>query len=62
MKPGRHRTDGLVTWHEPLPAHTRKENADCCNAHRDTQGRHPIGYCSPECQRRPTTTRVMTGF
>lgn len=30
-----------------------KDEAECCNARRDDLGRLPIGYCSPECVRRP---------
>lgn len=31
----------------------RKENAPCCVARRDELGRLPIGFCSPDCVRRP---------
>lgn len=30
-----------------------KEIAVCCVAQRDDQGRLPVGFCSPECLRRP---------
>jgi hypothetical protein len=36
-----------------LPTSPRKEQARCCIAKRDRDGRLPIGYCSPECERRP---------
>lgn len=35
-----------------LPPMTRKENAKCCMAQRDGQGRLPVGYCGPDCLRR----------
>ncbi|MCA1569327.1 MAG: hypothetical protein LC798_03185 [Chloroflexi bacterium] len=43
---------------EPKPERDRrpvplKDDAECCNARRDADGRLPIGYCSPECIRRP---------
>lgn len=31
----------------------RKEQAACCVAERDKLGRLPIGYCGPDCLRRP---------
>lgn len=31
----------------------RKETAVCCVAKRDDLGRLPVGFCSPECERRP---------
>jgi hypothetical protein len=34
----------------------RKDIAPCCNAKRDSLGRLPIGYCGPECERRPEVT------
>ena len=36
----------------PQPPPT-KENAPCCRARRDHRGRLPVGFCSPECIRRP---------
>lgn len=32
-----------------------KEQARCCQSRVDELGRPPIGYCSPECERRPST-------
>lgn len=31
----------------------RKHEAACCVSRRDEEGRLPIGYCSPGCERRP---------
>lgn len=31
-------------------------DAACCAQHVDADGRWPIGYCSPECERRPGGT------
>jgi hypothetical protein len=31
----------------------RKDIAPCCTSKRDSLGRLPIGYCGPECERRP---------
>lgn len=30
-----------------------KENAPCCVSRRDSEGRLPIGFCGPNCLRRP---------
>jgi hypothetical protein len=30
-----------------------KDTASCCTSKRDSLGRLPIGYCGPECERRP---------
>ena len=30
-----------------------KDEAECCNEKRDDLGRLPIGYCGPDCLRRP---------
>jgi hypothetical protein len=30
-----------------------KEEAECCTSKRDSLGRLPIGYCGPDCIRRP---------
>lgn len=30
----------------------RKEDAACCAARRDADGRLPVGFCSPGCERR----------
>jgi hypothetical protein len=27
----------------------RKEDAPCCNAHRDYLGRQELGFCLPDC-------------
>lgn len=32
-----------------LPPLTPKEQRACCTAHRDDQGRLPIGFCGPDC-------------
>lgn len=39
-----------VIWHDPI---VTKDDAPCCNAKRDALGRLPIGYCGPDCVRRP---------
>lgn len=36
-----------------LPQWPRKEQAKCCLAKRLPDGRPVIGFCSPECERRP---------
>lgn len=36
-----------------LPEQIAKEDAPCCAATRDQFGRYCIGFCSPECIRRP---------
>lgn len=36
-----------------LPVMTHKEDAACCISRRDDQGRLPIGFCGPDCIRRP---------
>ncbi len=36
-----------------LPTWPRKEMAACCLARRLPDGRPVIGFCSPECERRP---------
>lgn len=41
-----------VLWELPVLPPT-KDEAACCNARRDHLGRLPIGYCSPDCERRP---------
>lgn len=38
----------------------RKEEAPCCNAKRDRDGRLPIGYCGPACVRREID-RILRG-
>lgn len=40
----------------PRPPAVRKQDAACCQAARDADEllRWPVGYCSPECVRRPT--------
>jgi hypothetical protein len=30
-----------------------KDTAHCCTSKRDSLNRLPIGYCGPECERRP---------
>jgi hypothetical protein len=30
-----------------------KDEAPCCRAALDEQGRPPIGFCGPDCVRRP---------
>jgi len=37
---------------ETPPALLRKEQAACCLARRDSDGRLPIGWCSAGCERR----------
>lgn len=44
-------SDGMVYPLPDLPP--RKEDAACCVARRDDVGRLPIGFCSPDCVRRP---------
>lgn len=34
------------------PTFTRKEDAPCCVAQKDSLGRLPIGFCGPDCIRR----------
>lgn len=38
---------------EATPWPPRKEQARCCMALVDEHGRPPLGFCSPECIRRP---------
>lgn len=44
------RTEARGTVQLPPPA----RKAECCLAQRDAQGRLPIGYCGPDCERRPS--------
>ncbi len=37
----------------PVQIPPTKESAPCCVAHRDALGRLPLGYCGPDCVRRP---------
>lgn len=37
----------------------RKEHARCCAAKRDDNARLPIGFCSPDCVRRPDVWRGL---
>jgi hypothetical protein len=30
-----------------------KYEVACCASRVDSEGRYPIGWCSPECERRP---------
>lgn len=41
----------------PLPP--RKEAAPCCQAHALPDGRPIIGYCGPNCIRRPEVWRAI---
>lgn len=45
--------DVLVHWkHQGAwPSPIRKEDAPCCVAQRDADGRLPIGFCGPSCVR-----------
>lgn len=36
-----------------LPTWPRKSEAKCCLSRVDAYNRFPIGYCAPECERRP---------
>lgn len=51
-------------WDKPLPdimdlssdyypRRLDKDEAECCKAHALPDGRPVIGYCSPDCERRP---------
>jgi hypothetical protein len=54
----RRRVDSLNDgwrWEYPL---LRVDEASCCVARRDPDGRYPIGYCAPDCQRRPRLVPV----
>lgn len=42
---------------EPPP---RKNNAECCRAKIDSDGRLPIGFCGPNCLRRPEVWRRVS--
>lgn len=42
-----------ITDEQPVAWRVRKEDAACCVARRDDLGRLPIGFCSPDCIRRP---------
>lgn len=44
-------TDPAPSW--PPGYRIPKEAAECCMSRKDDLGRPPIGYCSPECVRRP---------
>lgn len=35
------------------PGRMTKEQAPCCLARRDRDGRLPVGFCAPDCLRRP---------
>lgn len=37
-----------------------KDDAPCCLARRDADGRLPVGWCSDECVRRPVAVRVRS--
>jgi len=37
----------------PVDSPALKEDAPCCAATRDEYGRYCIGFCGPECERRP---------
>jgi len=37
----------------PMAFGARKENSACCLSRRDEYGRFPIGWCGPDCERRP---------
>lgn len=37
----------------------RKEDAPCCMSKVDAIGRPPLGFCSPECIRRPKVWAAM---
>lgn len=37
----------------PVEWKPSKDEAACCRARRDALGRLPVGFCSPECVRRP---------
>lgn len=60
-KPNPKRVEGAVRRHarkrEAVSALVRpwitKEQAACCSSKRDALGRLPIGYCGPDCIRRP---------
>lgn len=47
---GKHRQRRTI----PADLPPRKEQAACCQARLDALGRPPIGFCGPECERRPT--------
>lgn len=38
---------------DPSDIPPRKEDAECCEAKRLPDGRPVLGFCSPECIRRP---------
>lgn len=51
-------------WFKPLPVvidlshyyprRLDKDEAECCKAHALPDGRPVIGYCGPDCERRPS--------
>lgn len=43
----------LMQWTRDS-ARPRKEQAPCCLAHLDDLGRPVIGFCGPDCIRRPS--------
>lgn len=43
------------------PVPSRKEDRACCAATRDEMGRLCIGWCGPECEGRPLTSRRVSG-
>lgn len=48
---------GFVRWlrrPRSVAIPPRKEEAPCCMARRDSLGRPPLGFCSPQCLRRPS--------
>lgn len=49
------RTEDYAAWRESMtpPPMIRKEDAACCAATKDEYGRYCIGWCGPNCERRP---------
>lgn len=41
-----------------LPTWPRKDAVACCLATRDGDGRLCVGFCGPDCQRRPANVEV----
>lgn len=55
----------LIRWRQhqrdvAVPIPPRKEDAPCCQARLDELGRPPLGFCSPDCIRRPAVWRALT--
>jgi hypothetical protein len=44
-------------WSGAQPVLTRKQEAACCIVRIDSEGRLPIGFCSPGCVRRDERDR-----